>query len=339
MITNTNRSVFCPACSKRCIRWGFNHSGTVRYRCVYCKRTITASQKQIGKRVSLLRWFEQYVREGITAKTLCRLSRLSLSTLHRAFDGFLHEDPPIASIPQTISEYSYLILDGKWFGKKLCLMLYRESKNKLIIHYSFMKKEVGTKISKDLKYIHSLGYCFTGIVSDGGTGIRKAVLTVYGNIPHQICMAHMHRDAVNAIGRRPKDLRVKDLKDLADHMWKIESHEARLWWKHEVEKWYWRNWMFLNERRQDTTRRSWYAHPGVRKAFRILLNASDECFIFLTYHLMPKTTNELEGSIGNLTMKNLIHRGLTQEKVPSFIRWFIYFYNRNLLSQRKTKED
>jgi transposase-like protein len=335
MTTNTNRSVFCPACSARCIRWGFNRSATVRYRCISCSKTITASQTHIGKRDSLLRWFEQYVREGLTALTVCRISKLSLSTLHRAFDGFLNQNPPTLSLSQKESERSYLILDGKWFGKRSCLMLYRESQNKLIIYYSFMKKEWGSLIAKDLTYLKEQGYHFTGVVSDGGTGIRKAVQTVYGHIPHQICMAHIHRQAVNAIGRRPKDLRAKELKLLADHIWKIESHEARRWWRKELERWYKTNWMFLNERREDTQGRKWYAHPGIRKAFRTLLNASDECFVFLTHHLMPKTTNELEGSIGNLSAKHTIHRGLTREKVPSFIRWFIYFYNRNLLSQRK----
>lgn len=260
----------------------------------------------------------------------------SVQTLSSLFHTFLATKPPAVPTFLPSDETLYLILDGLWYGKQEVCMLYRFSQYKMILRASFYKKEWGSCIAKDLQYLLSLGYRFTGIVSDGGTGIRKAVIHVCGHIPHQICMAHMHRDAVNAIGRRPKDSRVRELKFLADHIWKIESHEARRWWRDELNTWYWKNWIFLNERRKDTEGRSWYAHPGVRKAFRTLLNASEECFVFLTHHRMPKTTNELEGSIGNLTMKQLVHRGLRKDRVPSFVQWYIYFYNKKLLSQRKT---
>lgn len=339
MSTILKRSVFCPACSSGSQRWGLTPSGTVRYRCVSCKKTFIGSQKRQGKRFSFLLLFEQYLLDGITYSTLSRWSHLSLSTLRRGFEMLLCEDPPKLISVQDPSDESYLILDGMWFGKKLCLMLYRESKNKLIIHYSFMKKEVGTKIAKDLKFIHSLGYHFTGVVSDGGTGIRKAVLTVYGNIPHQICMAHLHRLATNCLGGYPNEIPTQKLKLLADHIWKIESKEALRWWKEKLNSWIKIYWDFLYEKRKDTNGRWWYVHRGVRKALRTLITASEESFTFLSHPLMPRTSNKIEGSISNLTSKHLIHRGFKQDKTESFIRWFVYFYNRNLLSQRKTKED
>lgn len=227
------------------------------------------------------------------------------------------------------------MIDGLWFGKKLCLILYRQSKLKLLFHASFMSKEYGSLIAKDLLLLKERGYRFTCVVSDGGTGIRKAVFKVFGHIPHQVCLAHLHRDVINAIGRYPKDKRIKQLKRLADHLWLIESKEALAWWEGKLKEWTTQNKDFLNEIRHVEGFGWWFIHKGLRKAVRILVSIPDTSFKFLDRPLMPKTTNELEGSISVLSRKHLIHRGLKEENFKSFIKWFIYFYNRKLLSQKK----
>ena len=201
-----------------------------------------------------------------------------------------------------------------------------------------MTKEYGSLIAKDLKLLREL-YIFTGVVSDGGTGIKKAVFKILGHIPHQICLAHLHRDVVNALGRYPKDERVKKLKKLADHLWLIESKEALKWWEEQLKEWTTKNWDFLREYRREENGHWWYIHKGVRKAVRILVSIPDSSFKFLDRPLMPKTTNELEASISVLSRKHLIHKGLKRERLKSFLKWYIYFYNRKILSQKKTKED
>lgn len=210
-------------------------------------------------------------------------------------------------------------------------MLYRHSKRKVLLHASFISKEFGSLIAKDLKLLKSK-HRFTGVVSDGGTGIRKAIFTVFGHIPHQICLAHLHRDVINAIGRYPKDERVRELKRIADHIWLIESKEALRWWISKLQEWTDKNREFLNETRHIDQVGWWYIHKGVRKAVRILVSLPNTSFKFLDHPLMPKTTNELEGTISVLSRKHNIHRGLKRERVKSFIKWFIYFYNRKLIS-------
>lgn len=213
-------------------------------------------------------------------------------------------------------------------------MLYRHSKRKIIIHLSFLKREYGSQIARDLKLLQK-NYRFTGVVSDGGRGIVTAVFKVFGHIPHQICMAHLHRDIVNAIGRFPKDAHVKELKRIADHIWLLESKEALRWWQEKLQNWITNNKDYLYERRHIEGIGWWYVHKGVRKAVRILVSLPDTSFTFLGHPLMPKTTNELEGSISVLSRKHQLHKGLKRERVHAFIQWFVYFYNRKLLSQRK----
>ena len=276
--------------------------------------------------------------KGNTYETVVARSGYSLRKLEKAFHQFFTQSPPFLVITQPLVSEAYLILDALWFGKRFCLMLYRQSRSKLILHASFMSKEYGSLIAKDLILLKKRKYRITVVVSDGGTGIRKAVWQVYGHIPHQICLAHLHRQVINALGRHPKDIRVKQLKVIADHLWLIESREALMWWKEQLGKWTRDNREFLGENRTDTTGHWWYIHHGVRKAVKLLVSAPDASFVFLTHPLIPKTTNELEGQIGNLSAKQVIHQGLKRERTQSFLTWFIYFYNRRLLSQRKTEK-
>lgn len=206
-------------------------------------------------------------------------------------------------------------------------MVYRQSKNLTILHIAVCGREVGTKIAKDLKKLVGFGYRFTGIISDGGTGILKAVDDVFPNIPHQICLAHMHRAVIAAIGRYPKDEKVRELKRLADHVWLIESKEALKWWKGEVDNWIKRYNFFLKEKRYDLDWNWWYIHKGARRAASILRELPNISFKFLNHPLMPKTTNEIEAQFGHLGKRWLAHRGLKRERWNSFLKWFVYFYN------------
>ncbi|MCL4338896.1 hypothetical protein M1271_04365 [Patescibacteria group bacterium] len=96
-------------------------------------------------------------------------------------------------------------------------MLYRHPHRRLLIRASFIARESGSVIVKELKILKKK-YRFTGVVSDGGIGIGNAILDEFGNIPPQICLVHLHRDVVNAIGRFPKDEKVKQLKKIADYV-------------------------------------------------------------------------------------------------------------------------
>jgi len=184
-------------------------------------------------------------------------------------------------------------IDGLWLKRGFVLMAYRQSKNLTILHISVVGREAGTKIAKGLKHLLILGYRFTAIVSDGGTGIVKAVQEVFSHATHQICLAHMHRDIIASIGRYTKDKRIKELKALSDHVWLIELKEALNWWKTQVDLWIKLNNTFLKERKHDEDYNYWYIHKGARRAVSILLTLSSVSFKFLDHPLMPKIKPKL----------------------------------------------
>ena len=282
--------------------------------------------------------FREYVLYGATYERLSLRSGFSVRYLWHWFCTFLKTPaPPIPKFDQT-EDVAYLLCDGLWFGRYFVLMVYRQSKNLLILKISTAKREVGTKIAKDFKALVGLGYRFTGIVSDDGTGICKAVHEAFPHVPHQICLAHMHRRVLSCLGQKPKDDCVKHLRFLADWVWKIESQAALKWWKKELLKWEHDNFAYLREYHSDTSGHWWYIHKGVRHALNTLLETSLISFTFLSHPGMPKTTNEIEAQFGHLGERWAEHHGLKKDRWQNFLAWFVYFYNQKKLAERKRKK-
>jgi DNA-directed RNA polymerase subunit RPC12/RpoP len=329
------KRLLCLSCKKPLVPWGKTSSGKKRY---FCKRCgISRIFKK--KTTDFFMLFREYVFWGSTYQHLADQSGYSIRYLQLKFQVYFATDPPVLPpIDQSDFSEAFLLLDGLWLKRGFVLMAYRQSRNLTILHISVVGREAATKIARDLKILKEI-YIFTGVVSDGGTGIIKAVQDVFPHIPHQICLAHLHRDIISAIGRYPRDERIKELKALADHVWLIESREALKWWREQVQVWMHENNGYLKERRYDIDYNFWYVHRGARRAVSILQSLPHTSFKFLNHPLMPKTTNELEASFGHLGKRWLSHRGLKTEKWEQFMKWFVYFYNKDKLSDKKTKED
>jgi len=259
----------------------------------------------------------------------------SIKTLQRFFHKQLDQPLPRLILPIPIFSCIYLVIDGIWFGKEFVLLVYRISGWPYIIHHSFAKKEWGWHIANDLRLLRQAGYVFTGIVSDGGTGIESAVNEVYPNIPHQRCLIHLHRQASMGLGKHPRDSRLKKLKQLTDHLLLIESKEALTWWTQEILTWAQKNGDYLREKTHDEQqRKSWFTHRNARKTVRILLSAPQTSFVFVYGHpLCPRTSNEVEGLNALLRRRFVTHTGLAPKRWKRMLTWCIYFRNQHQLSK------
>ena len=334
------RILFCISCNNELIPWGRTKSGKKRWYCKVCRisRIYHTGNKKSFKILDL---FKQYVLWGLTYEMLSSVSELSVRYLESEFHKILELDPPkLPRFDQSDFEVTYMLIDGLWFGRWFVLMLYRQSGTLYLLHISIAGREASTKITKDLKYIkNELKYVFTGFVTDGGTAIVSAVHEVYPHSPHQICLAHMHRQIINALGRYSKDQKITELIGLANHIWFIESTEALNWWKDKIKEWFFTNLSFLKETRTDETGRKWYVHKGVRKAIRILMKLPETSFVFLTHPTMPKTTNEIEATFGHIGQRWLRHKGLKKSRWENYLKWFTYYYNQKVMTDNKTKQD
>jgi hypothetical protein len=85
---------------------------------------------------------------------------------------------------------------------------------------------------------------------------------------------------------------------------------------------------FINEKSYSLdSKRYWYKHKMVRRAFVLIKNALPNMFQYLFNNRVPKSTNGLESFFGHLKSHLLLHRGLTKEHRQNFIKWYLYFKN------------
>jgi hypothetical protein len=280
------------------------------------------------------------VLKGRTYESLSRQSGFSVRYLEDTFHGYLRRLPPPLTLPLPTRDFSYLIYDAVWFGKRFCLLCYRVYGEPYIIYHRLGKTEHSAQIKRDLETIQAQGYIFDGIVSDGQTGFIRAVKSVYPFTPHQICLAHGSREAGLGLGHRPAYPSLQTLKLLVDHLFLIESKEALGWWVSKVKQWHDCERDYLNEYTHDqVTGKWWYKHRNARKTIRVLLKLAKTSFRFLDDPLIPKTTNGIEGIFTNLRIKWQIHRGLKRKRWGHFLQWFIYFRNQQILADRNKKKD
>lgn len=332
------RRLLCASCNSELFAWGRTKSGKRRWYCKICKISRIYHLKR--RKLNVNKLFRQYVLWGLTYEMLSSNSNYSIQYLALEFHKLLKLDPPkLSRIKQAdISDRAYLLIDGLWFGRWFVLLVYRQSKTLFILHISVAGRESQTKIAKDLKHIkNDLKYKFSGTVTDGGTAICSAINEVYSHLPHQICLAHMHRDILSALGRFSKNRKIQELISLANHIWLIESHEALNFWQGRLKDWFFQNLSFLRETHKDETGRVWFVHTGVRKALRIMMRLSRTSFTFLDHHGMPKTTNEIEATFGHLGQRWLRHKGLKKERWESFLKWFVYYYNLEKMNKTDNK--
>src|SRR6185437_3853648 len=302
-----NKRPQCLSCNKYLTVWGKTPYGKKRYGCNRCRKTRVYKRKNSTDFFFL---FREYVFWGVTYEHLTDQTGYTIQYLQKQFSKYFTASPPeLPLLDQSQYEETFLLIDGLWLKRGFVLMAYRQSRNLTILRIAVVGREVASKIAKDLVILKQT-YQFSGVVSDGATGIIKAVEEVFSHIPHQICLAHRHRDVINAIGSYPKQERIKELKLLADHVWLIESKEALRWWEQQIEDWVKRNIQYLKERRYDLEYNWWYVHKGTRHAVTILQELPQTSFKFLDHPFMPKTTNELEAQFGHLGKRWLSHRGL-----------------------------
>ena len=156
----------CKACSRKLQRYGKTAAGTIRYRCAGCGASTVSHQKKFPSRRPYFSLFREYILDGVTYQYLFKKNGVTKRTLLKWFHQYFESEPPRLPLPPLDQEYLYLIIDGKWNGKKEVAMLYRRSDTKTILHVSFMKKEYASLIKKDLQHLIDSGFRCSGVVSD-----------------------------------------------------------------------------------------------------------------------------------------------------------------------------
>lgn len=261
----------------------------------------------------------------------------SLRTLTDRFTQFLDHPLTAADVWNILSSRTMTTsmswvygCDGKWLGRVGVFFIHRNVTTKENLWWSFMKSESYESIARDcamlVQQLH--GRLPVGAVSDWKGAIVSAVISHFGSIPHQRCLAHVDRQAKRLLPKHSPFAATLALRRIASMLIWVEQPNDPHVWHTSLARWEQQYGYMLKEKTitpTGMTRHWWYTHGNLRRAWRLLTSDQPPLFVFLTNRLIPKTNNALEGVNSNLKQKLGDHRGMSVARQTAFLSWYLAF--------------
>jgi Transposase, Mutator family len=304
------------------IRWG-KREGKQRFKCKNCGILFTRndSAQRLENRFA---WFEKWILERQTFKTLRRDSRLSIDTLQRTFYAFLKQSPTVKILKRN---NVHLRIDATYF-KQFCLLSYQDHSDGYTQLIRFSDGEHYHEIKEDLANLIQLGVRIESITTDGHKSILKAIKKSLPDVIVQRCLVHIQRMCLLWLTRFPKYDAGVELRRLVLLLLQIKTENDRLYWTKEIEQWFGRHKDYLQQKSyNEKTGRYWYTHKLLRRSYFTIKRALPNMFHYLSNPKIPHTTNGIEGFFSHLKNHLDLHRGLTLEHRINFIKWYVYLSN------------
>lgn len=277
-----------------------------RYKCASCGKTF-----QGGNRLNARLIWKQYTEGKQTYSQLAALYGCSIKTIQRKIDSI----QPVAN--STFPKIANVLMDTTYFGRKLGLMVFKDSITGSILFKQYVKQETNSLYLKGIQEISRRGIKIQSIICDG----RKGLFLLFNDdIPIQMCNFHQVAIIRRYLTKKPK---MQASKELWDFILLLKSTDKESF-QGGLNDWYSKWESFLNERKTDEKGRRRYVHKKLRSAYRSLITNMPWLFTWYDYPELkiPNTTNAIDGHFADLKNKLRNHNGLSIERKKKFIDEF-----------------
>lgn len=279
-----------------------------RYKCISCgKQFLGVYLLEIDTEFL----WQEYLSGKQTYQQLAKKYECSIKTIQRKIDT-------VKTQRQTnFSSIANVLMDTTYFGRKLGVMVFKDSISGQILYKQYVKQETNKLYLSGIEEIAKRGIKIQAIICDG----RKGLLQLFEGIPIQMCNFHQVAIIRRYLTKKPKMQASKELWTHVQLLVKTdkESFEGGL------AAWYnkWED--FLKERKKDANGKNRYVHKRLRSAYRSL--KANLPWLFTWYDNMnlkiPNTTNAIDGHFADLKNKLRNHNGLSIERKKKFIDEFL----------------
>lgn len=309
-------------CRKKLVRNGRTTSGTQRWKCPHCGVTrIRQKRKKINYHL-----LSEYLVDGQTVSWLSNRYGLHPNTIRNKLACLLSVLPPSVNLPNPTDQKVWLATDATHFKHWGCFYVTKAVGIQRPLAVSFCHHECLETAVEHLNQLAKLSVI--GYTTDGRRGLVTAYQQLFPAAVHQRCLVHIQMRVQTLLTSRPKLPAGRDLLYLSSQLTKVKNtNQANCLWE-LFEIWYNQYESALKERTY-LGKSWWYTHRNLRSAWRHILNAADNLFVFLNY---PKSTyhnNHLEGTFGQRKPALYRHRGLSRSKIASALLWTFHLRNRH----------
>jgi len=217
----------------------------------------------------------------------------------------------------TFSSVANVLMDTTYFGRKLGVMVFKDSITGQILYKQYVKQETNKLYLSGVEEIARRGIKIQAIICDG----RKGLFQLFGEIPIQMCNFHQVAIIRRYLTKKPK---MQASKELWEHVLFLSKTDKESF-EGGLNAWHIKWESFLNERKVDLNGKNRYVHKRLRSAYRSL--KTNLPWLFTWYDKMdlkiPNTTNAIDGHFADLKNKLRNHNGLSTERKKKFIDEFL----------------
>ena len=292
-----------------------------RFKCLQCNKTFVRKRKD-RKISNEQHWFKLWVTEGYSMRQLSAISGHSEFKLKQIKNYWLNQDPP-ALLKENIIQSKYLLIDGTYFHKKGCLVVFVDIEQKQLIHFEYIKCESFNTVYPILLYLKEQGLNPSAFTLDGHRTVTSALLKAWPNIVLQRCLFHIKNQSLMWIRHRPKSEAGLHLKELVCSITQIKTVKDRDLFITSFQKWNETHKKFIQ-----TAPKNSAALRELKRTTGSIRNALPNMFHFINDPKIVRTTNYLEGFYSQLKHHYRGHRGLTETHKVQYLKWYCYLRNK-----------
>ena len=318
------RKIRCPYCGFPCHKYGKTKAGSQRWHCENCQTVFSCKNRSNLKDFEL---FQQWLFGKNVQKEMPGEGR----TFRRKISRFW-EIWPLP--PKIEDQHAVVFVDGIYLARKACILICCDDRH--VLGWYLCRYEHSGAWEALMERIATPRF----VVSDGGSGFRKAMKKVWRTARLQRCVFHAFCQVKRYTTTRPKTLAGAELYQIAKDLMNVKSEGQAFVWMSRLEEWNWRHKEFLMEQTRDEHGKLRYTHDRLLKANRSLLRLiqAHTLFTYLDKSILngikgPATNNRIEGGV-NAQLRAMLrqHRGLSVEKRIKAVFWWCYMHSPKPLS-------
>ncbi len=317
----------CINCGFPCQKYGKTRAGSQRWYCTRCNtsfvNTIDNSTKRFTQFITWL--FSKDTQEMMPGKG---------RTFRRHTAAFWDIWP---MPPKIDTRNDILFVDGIYLSKKVCILICYDGSH--VLGWYVCRSEQSRAWEALMQRIASP----VVVVSDGGSGFRKALKKVWRTAKLQRCIFHAVCQVKRYTTTRPKTLAGIMLYALGNDLLHITSQEEAQAWVQRLFSWRITFRAFLSEMTRDSNGNLRSTHERLLKAYNslLVLIKTNTLFTYLDDNLQleiacPSTNNAIEGGV-NAQLRSLLrnHRGMSIERRIKAVFWWCYLHSPRPLSAKE----
>ena len=319
------KHIICPVCGCICIKHGMTSSGSQRWFCKTCRIAFTPKIDNSAKQLQI---FLDWLFGKDSQSILPGEGRTFRRNTARFWDLW-----PLP--PKVEEKKDILYVDGIYLGRKACVLICCD--DEYVLGWYLCRYEHSGAYTALLSRIAEPKV----VVSDGGTGFKKAAKKVWPHTQIQRCIFHVFCQVKRYTTSKPNTAAGIELYALAKDLLHVEKpSEAEKWVSRFVE-WMAKYNRFLSQMTYDENGNGRPTHERLIKAQRSIVKLLKEgtMFTYLNKNLTDEidnisaTNNRIEGGV-NAQLRAMLrnHRGLSVERRIKAVFWWCYMHTEKPLS-------